>query len=165
MIYTRYTFGTVMGFGMSFGLSDWHASQRTNSCVCAYLDQPQRSSAASRRSARSRCPCLAEGPLSSSWVLSSRCLSLGYRCHLAAFSTRESPTITTQQVCQCCPQACPPKKTTTMPAPKYYLHTNRIHIGGQNALVGIFTDIPNTWLCVISVLIPPPKKIFCNGCS
>ena len=32
------------------------------------------------------------------------------------------------------------------------LHMNRKHIGGQNALVGIFTDIPNAWSCVISVL-------------
>ena len=32
------------------------------------------------------------------------------------------------------------------------LHSNRIHIGGQNALLGIFTDVPNTRSCVISVL-------------
>ena len=44
------------------------------------------------------------------------------------------------------------------------LHTKRIHTGGQNALVGIFTDIPNPRSCVISVLNLPPPNGFCNGC-
>ena len=38
------------------------------------------------------------------------------------------------------------------------LHTNIIHNRGQNALVEIFTDIPNTQSCVISG-IKPPKRL------
>ena len=38
----------------------------------------------------------------------------------------------------------------------------RGHIGGQNALGGIFTDIANTWPCVISV-VNPPKTTFVAG--
>ena len=37
------------------------------------------------------------------------------------------------------------------------LHAHKIHIVGQNALVGILAGIPNyTWLNVISLLPPPP---------
>ena len=41
------------------------------------------------------------------------------------------------------------------------LHTNRIHIGRQNALVGIFTDILNTVTCDICLKSPP--KVFVTG--
>ena len=34
------------------------------------------------------------------------------------------------------------------------MHPNRIHIGGQNALGGIFTDIPNTRSCVTAEVRP-----------